>query len=108
VLGISSPAPSADQRDVLLHDFRRSAVMNMVQAGVDRKVIREYTGHATDNMHDRYHILRNEQVVEAARMNEQRKLRERELYAQKQTSSGPKLGQSQIVSVSDSLDVVVN
>lgn len=99
------------ERDVLLHDFRRSAVMNMVQAGIDRKVIREYTSHAADSVHDRYHILRDEQVVEAARMNEQRKLRERKLYAQQQSvaqPSGPKLGQSERATVRDGREVAVN
>jgi len=72
------------ERHVLLHGFRRSMVNNMIQSGLDRDVVRQYTGHSA-GMHamlSRYHIIRREEILEAARWNEERKLREREAAAQ--------------------------
>jgi integrase len=71
-------------RKVLLHDFRRSMVNNMIQCGLDRDVVRQYTGHSVSGMHtmlSRYHIVRQEEILNAAKKNEERKLREREIAA---------------------------
>jgi integrase len=73
------------ERDVFLHDFRRSMVNNMIQSGCDRDQVRQYTGHSVSGMHEmisRYHITQREEILDAARKNEERKLRERETAAE--------------------------
>jgi integrase len=51
----------------LIHDFRRTAVTNMEDAGVPRKVAMAISGHKTDSVYRRYHIVRKEQLIEAGK-----------------------------------------
>jgi integrase len=56
---------------LIIHDLRRSAIKNLMKAGVNEKVAMSISGHKTRDVFDRYHIVDTDDVVEAMRRVQQ-------------------------------------
>jgi hypothetical protein len=51
----------------VLHDFRRTAVRNLLRAGVAERVAMQMVGWKSRQMLDRYHIVSPADLIDAAR-----------------------------------------
>jgi integrase len=59
--------PDPRYTGLIIHDLRRSAIKNLMKAGVNEKVAMKISGHKTRDVFDRYHIVDTDDVVGAMR-----------------------------------------
>jgi integrase len=52
-------------RGVILHDFRRSGVRNLIRSGVPRRIAMRISGHLTESTFERYNIVDSTDLHEA-------------------------------------------
>ena len=68
----ASACPCAEVPGLIFHDLRRSAIRNMRLAGVAENVAMQISGHRKRSVFDRYDIVSNRDLIEAAAKMEAR------------------------------------
>jgi len=61
----------ANMPRLLIHDLRRSAIRNLMDAGAQEKVAMTISGHRTRSVFDRYNIVSTEQIHKAMKAREE-------------------------------------
>ena len=61
--------------DLLIHDFRRSAIRNLELGGVSRDTAMQISGHSTDSVYRTYNIQDYTNLIQAAKQIEKRRMK---------------------------------
>ena len=64
-LGVKTGPKDWQYKGLLIHDFRRSGVRNLIRSGVPRRIAMKISGHLTESTFERYNIVDSTDLHEA-------------------------------------------